>query len=237
MKTSSAQASSPGRIATPILAEVVQKYGPPLCGCAIRFPHTHLHHPRTAKKSFSSLRKGLRPSECRRPPAHAKRFLKLTDAELLRIGFSRPENAVHAAARRISFAPLFRLGISRSADDARAKCSQHKGIGKWTADIYLLSACAAGHLATAIWHWPPRCRSKAPSPASFAGTPRKMSAPWRPCAPSPPACYGRLSWPGAARTQLQLALSNTHGTHCHARSATADSFRSRTSDPCIPVSY
>jgi len=55
-------------------------------------------------------------------PLTPGRFLKLTDAELLRIGFSRQKTLYNPSARRISGAPLFRSARSaRPADETARK--------------------------------------------------------------------------------------------------------------------
>src|SRR5207248_589950 len=69
-------------------------------------------------------------------------FLKLTDAELLRIGFSRQKTlysrllAESLARRYFNLRDLHEL----QDDSARNMLIAFKGIGRWTADIYLLSA-------------------------------------------------------------------------------------------------
>ena len=90
------------------------------------------------------------------------RFLKLTDAELLRIGFSRQKTlytrllAESLARRHFDLRYLHDL----PDDSAHKMLVAFKGIGRWTADIYLLSALRrpniwpTGDLALPSYHDP-----------------------------------------------------------------------------------
>ena len=65
-------------------------------------------------------------------------FLTLDDAELRRIGFSRQKagyarDLAHALEEGFALEPL----ASLTDDDVRAELIAHRGIGRWTADIYL----------------------------------------------------------------------------------------------------
>ena len=68
-----------------------------------------------------------------------RRFLALDDAALLAIGFSR-QKAGYARGLADAIAGGFDLeGLtSRSDDDVRVSLTSLRGIGPWTADIYLL---------------------------------------------------------------------------------------------------
>ncbi len=75
-------------------------------------------------------------------PLTPDRFRKLTDTKLRRIGFSRQKTAY---GRELAQAILDgRLDLdavgTMDDDEARATLIQIKGIGRWTADIYLLLA-------------------------------------------------------------------------------------------------
>lgn len=176
------------------LAGVLQKYGrPPLW---VREPgfrtlvYIVLEQQvslASAKAAFDRLNGVVRPLT----PA---RFLKLTDAELLRIGFSRQKTLyirllADSLARR-----HFDLRFLHDLDDeaARKMLIAFKGIGRWTADIYLLSALRrpdiwpVGDLALATAVQEVKRLRKRPSPEKL----EKLSQPWRPWR----AVAARLFW-------------------------------------------
>ena len=176
------------------LAEVVQKYGPPpLWVRDPGFPtlvHIILEQQvslASAKAAFDRLNAAVRPLT-------PGRFLKLTDAELLRIGFSRQKTrytrllAESLARRYFDLRELHNL----QDDAARKMLVVFKGIGKWTADIYLLSALRrpdiwpTGDLALATAVQEVKRLRRRPSPEQL----EKMSAPWKPWR----AVAARLFW-------------------------------------------
>ncbi len=176
------------------LAEVVEKYGqPPLWVREPGFPtlvYIILEQQvslASAKAAFDRLNAALRPLSPRG-------FLKLTDAELLRIGFSRQKTlytrllADSLARRHFDLRYLHDL----HDDAARKMLIALKGIGRWTADIYLLSALRrpdiwpTGDLALATAVREVKGLRKRPSPERL----EKMSAPWRPWR----AVAARLFW-------------------------------------------
>jgi len=176
------------------LAEVLQKYGPPpLWVRDPGFPtlvHIILEQQvslASAKAAFDRLNAAVRPLT----PGH---FLKLTDAELLRIGFSRQKTlytrllAESLARRYFDLRELHNL----QDDAARKMLVVFKGIGKWTADIYLLSALRrpdiwpTGDLALATAVQEVKRLRRRPSPEKL----EKMSAPWKPWR----AVAARLFW-------------------------------------------
>jgi DNA-3-methyladenine glycosylase II len=69
-------------------------------------------------------------------------FLRLSDAELLAIGFSRQKSSYcRGLAAALDSDQLDLASLDELDDhDARAALVQLKGIGPWTADIYLLMA-------------------------------------------------------------------------------------------------
>jgi DNA-3-methyladenine glycosylase II len=75
-------------------------------------------------------------------PITPERFLRLSDAELLAIGFSRQKSSYcRGLAAAVESAQLDLAAINELEDhEARASLIQLKGIGPWTADIYLLMA-------------------------------------------------------------------------------------------------
>ena len=69
-----------------------------------------------------------------------KTFLALTDEELLRIGFSRQKRGyARDLAERVVDGRLDLAALETMQDsEARARLMEVKGIGVWTADVYLL---------------------------------------------------------------------------------------------------
>jgi len=176
------------------LAEVVETYGqPPLWVREPGFPtlvYIILEQQvslASAKAAFDRLNASVRPLT-------PKRFLKLTDAELLRIGFSRQKTlytrllADSLARRHFDLRYLHDL----HDDAARKMLIALKGIGRWTADIYLLSALRrpdiwpVGDLALATAVQEVKRFRKRPSPEHL----EKLSQPWRPYR----AVAARLFW-------------------------------------------
>src|SRR5437016_3052419 len=176
------------------LAEVLEKYGPPpLWVREPGFPtlvYIILEQQvslASAKAAFDRLADAVRPLT-------PGRFLKLTDAELLRLGFSRQKTlytrllAESLARRYFDLRDLHDL----QDDAARKMLTAFKGIGKWTADIYLLSALRrpdiwpTGDLALATAVREVKRLRQRPSPERL----EKMSALWRPWR----AVAARLFW-------------------------------------------
>jgi DNA-3-methyladenine glycosylase II len=176
------------------LAEVVQKYGqPPLWVREPGFP-TLVYIILEQQVSLASARAAFERLKAAVNPLTPKHFLKLTDAELLRIGFSRQKTlytrllADSLARRHFDLRYLHDL----HDDAARKMLTAFKGIGTWTADIYLLSALRRpdiwpiGDLALATAVQEVKRLRKRPSPERL----EKMSAPWRPWR----AVAARLFW-------------------------------------------
>jgi DNA-3-methyladenine glycosylase II len=176
------------------LAEVVKKYGsPPLWVREPGFPtlvYIILEQQvslASAKAAFDRLKVAVRPFT-------PSRFLNLTDTELKCIGFSRQKTMyTRLLAESLSRGYFDLRDLHDLQDDAARKMLvAFKGIGKWTADIYLLSALRRPDiwpvgdlaLATAVQEVK-RLRHRA-SPEKL----EKMSAPWRPWR----AVAARLFW-------------------------------------------
>jgi DNA-3-methyladenine glycosylase II len=127
-------------------------------------------------------------------PLTPRGFLKLTDAELLRIGYSRQKTLYTRLLAESLSRRHFDLRYLHELDDdaARKMLTAFKGIGNWTADIYLLSALRrpdiwpVGDLALAVAVQEVKHLGKRPSPEKL----EKMSAPWRPYR----AVAARLFW-------------------------------------------
>ena len=176
------------------LAEVVNKYGaPPLWVREPGFPtlvYIILEQQvslASAKAAFDRLNAAVRPLTPRR-------FLKLTDDELLRIGFSRQKTLyTRLLAESLSHRHFDLRYLHELQDDsARKMLTTFKGIGNWTADIYLLSALRrpdiwpVGDLALATGVQEVKRLRQRPSPEEL----EKMSAPWKPWR----AVAARLFW-------------------------------------------
>jgi len=141
----------------------------------------------SAKAAFDRLNAVVKPLT----PAG---FLKLNDAELLRIGFSRQKTlytrqlAESLARRHFDLRCLHDL----PDDSAHKMLVAFKGIGRWTADIYLLSALRRpdiwpiGDLALATAVQEVKRLRRRPSPEKLEA----LSEPWRPWR----AVAARLFW-------------------------------------------
>jgi DNA-3-methyladenine glycosylase II len=175
------------------LAEVVQNYGrPPLWVREPGFP-TLVYIILEQQVSLASARAAferLKTTTTLTP----KRFLKLTDAELLRIGFSRQKTLYTRLLAESLVRRHFDLRYLHELHDdaARKMLIAFKGIGRWTADIYLLSALRrpdiwpTGDLALATAVQEVKRLRKHPSPEKL----EKLSQPWRPWR----AVAARLFW-------------------------------------------
>jgi DNA-3-methyladenine glycosylase II len=176
------------------LAEVVEKYGPPpLWVREPGFPtlvYIILEQQvslASAKAAFDRLNAAVRPLT-------PGRFLKLTDTELLRIGFSRQKTLYTRLLAESLSRRYFDLRDLHGLEDdtARKMLVAFKGIGKWTADIYLLSALRrpdiwpTGDLALSTAVQEVKRLRQRPSPERL----EKLSAPWRPWR----AVAARLFW-------------------------------------------
>lgn len=176
------------------LAEIVKKYGrPPLWVREPGFP-TLVYIILEQQVSLASARAAFERLKASAKPLTPKRFLKLTNGELLRIGFSRQKTlytrllAESLVRRHFDLRYLHHL----HDDAARKMLVAFKGIGRWTADIYLLSALRrpdiwpTGDLALATAVQEVKQLRKRPSPEKLEA----LSAPWRPWR----AVAARLFW-------------------------------------------
>ncbi|OLC98509.1 MAG: DNA-3-methyladenine glycosylase 2 family protein [Acidobacteria bacterium] len=176
------------------LARVVKTYGvPPLWVREPGFP-TLVYIILEQQVSLASARAAFERLKAATKPLTPRRFLKLTDAELLRIGFSRQKTlytrllAESLARRHFDLRYLHEL----HDDAARKMLIAFKGIGRWTADIYLLSALRrpdiwpTGDLALATAVQEVKRLRKRPSPEKLEA----ISTPWKPWR----AVAARLFW-------------------------------------------
>lgn len=111
-------------------------------------------------------------------------FLRLDDRTLKRIGFSRQKTEYGRLLARSIVEGRFDLAALSSMDDAtvRAELMKLKGIGAWTADIYLLMALRRsdiwprGDLALVKALRQVKRLARFPTPEKFDA----VGAPWRP---------------------------------------------------------
>jgi DNA-3-methyladenine glycosylase II len=126
----------------PRLARLLADYGPPpLWARDPGFP-TLVHIILEQQVSLASARAAYDKLVAIASPLTPGRFLELDDAELKRAGFSRQkarygrELAAAIASGRLDLDRINTL----DDESARDALTRVKGIGKWTADIYLLLA-------------------------------------------------------------------------------------------------
>lgn len=191
------------------LAEVVKTYGqPPLWVREPGFP-TLVYIILEQQVSLASARAAFERLKAAVKPLTPKGFLRLNNAELLRIGFSRQKTLYTRLLAQSLARRHFDLRYLRDLpDDAAHKMLvTFKGIGRWTADIYLLSALRrpdiwpTGDLALATAVQEVKRLRKRPSPEKL----EKLSVPWRPWR----AVAARLFWHAylSKRGQKSTAVS------------------------------
>jgi len=166
------------------LAGVIKMYGPPpLWVREPGFP-TLLYIILEQQVSLASARALYNRVRETVKPLTPRRFLKLSETRLRDLGFSRQKSlyarllAEAIQGRKLALHKLHEL----EDHHARAKLTELKGIGVWTADIYLMSALRrpdiwpVGDLALAIAVQEVKKLRKRPSPEKLEA----MSKPWRP---------------------------------------------------------
>jgi len=144
--------------------------------------------------SLASARSAFEKLEAMASPLTPRRFLRLGDRQLKRAGFSRQKMLYcRELARSIR---TRRLDLDRfdamTDEEVHARLTRVKGIGPWTADIYLLMALRrpdtwpAGDLALARAFQKIRGLRRSPTPAQLDA----WSHAWRPWR----AVAARLLW-------------------------------------------
>src|SRR5215211_8373232 len=141
-----------------MLAGILATYGePPLWRRATGFP-TLVHIILEQQVSLKSAKSMLRRLEAAIQPFTPSRFLELGDTYLRSLGVTRQKSAylldlsTSIVNGALSFAKLAQM----SDDEARVVLTRVKGIGLWSADVYLLMAMRradiwpAGDLALAV---------------------------------------------------------------------------------------
>ena len=124
------------------LAEVIEKYGPPPLWEREQGFQTLVNIILEQQVSLASAHAAFNKLAANVEPLTPRNFLKLSDEELKKIGFSRQKTTY---TRALSYALLENSldlhGLNTLDDEeARERLMKIKGIGPWTADIYLLMA-------------------------------------------------------------------------------------------------
>ena len=176
------------------LARVIEAYGaPPLWVREPGFPSL-VYIILEQQVSLASARAAFQRLRAAASPLTPTRFLKLSDTQLKQIGFSRQKTlytrllAESLVKRHLDLNDLHDL----SDDAARKFLIALKGIGTWTADIYLLSALRRpdiwpiGDLALAVTVQEVKRLRSRPSPERL----ESLSQLWRPYR----AVAARLFW-------------------------------------------
>jgi DNA-3-methyladenine glycosylase II len=178
----------------PDLAAVIKTYGlPPLWTREPGFP-TLVYIILEQQVSLASARALYQRLQEAVKPFTPGRFLKLSESEMRRLGFSRQKSHYTRLLAEAIHRKQFALHKLHEVEDAlaREQLMALKGIGNWTADIYLLSALRRpdiwpiGDLALATAVQEVKRLRKRPSPEKL----EKMSTPWRPWR----AVAARLFW-------------------------------------------
>ena len=167
-----------------MLAGIYAVHGdPPLWRRATGFP-TLVHIILEQQVSLKSAKAMLLRLEASIQPFTPARFLELGDSYLRGLGVTRQKSAylLHLASSiesgELSFKRLARLGDI----EARMMLTRIKGIGSWSADVYLLMAMRradiwpAGDLALAVAMQELKGLAKRPGPEEL----EQLAEPWRP---------------------------------------------------------
>ena len=126
----------------PAFAKILKTLGPPpLWARKAGFP-TLIHIILEQQVSLASARAAMNRLSAAAVPLTPQRFLELGDAELKRIGFSRQKTIYGRDLAQSILEGKLDLRALGKMDDAavRSELLKIKGIGLWTADIYLLMA-------------------------------------------------------------------------------------------------
>ena len=176
------------------LARIVSQYGlPPLRLRSQGFP-TLIHIILEQQVSLASAKAAYKRLKKRLTTITPSKFLKLSDDDLKQIGFSRQKtHYTRELASALKIGSLDLSGLNKLTDqNARQDLMQIKGIGPWTADIYLIVALGRpdiwpnGDLALAAAIEQLYGLSKRPSSKQM----HRMSQKWRPWR----AVAARLLW-------------------------------------------
>jgi len=124
----------------PDLAAVVDTYGPPPLWAREPGFHTLIHIILEQQVSLASAKAAYDRLVAATGRLVPERFLTLSDAELKTVGFSRQKAAYGRGLAQAILDGRLDLPRLETLEDAHAKAEliAIKGIGAWTADIYLL---------------------------------------------------------------------------------------------------
>ncbi len=142
----------------PMLARILKDFGPPPMWSRRPGFSTLLHIILEQQVSLASARAAFDRLRAAASPLTPARFLEFDDAQLKAIGFSRQKTAYGRHLAQSILDGHFKLAALKKMDDAtaRAELLKLKGVGPWTADIYLLMALRrpdvwpSGDLALAV---------------------------------------------------------------------------------------
>jgi DNA-3-methyladenine glycosylase II len=159
----------------PDLARVVERFGPPPLWDRPPGFATLLHIVLEQQVSLASALAAFRRLEAAADPLTPERFLDLSDAQLLAIGFSRQKARYGRALARALADGSLDLDRLIDADDeeVRRALEAIPGIGPWTSTIYLLMALGrpdvwpAGDIALAAAVGQAKGLSRRPTPAEM----------------------------------------------------------------------
>jgi DNA-3-methyladenine glycosylase II len=178
----------------PALAGILEELGPPPLWARPRGFPTLLRIILEQQVSLASAKAAFEKLLAIASPLTPESFLRLDDAALKAAGFSRQKASYgRYLARDISSGNLDLRELSNVDDaEARSRLIRVKGIGTWTADIYLLMALRrpdvwpAGDLALAVAARQVLGLSSNPGPDRLA----RIGARWKPWR----AVAARLLW-------------------------------------------
>jgi DNA-3-methyladenine glycosylase II len=175
-------------------AKIASTYGPPPLWEREQGFHTLIHIILEQQVSLASAKAAYNRLEEAVNPLTPKNFLGLTDKELKQIGFSRQKTQYgRELANAIIDRSLDLSGLGKLEDqEAKEQLMKVKGIGPWTADIYLLMALGRpdiwpkGDLALEVAIQGVKGWLRRPTPEEAS----KMSDEWQPWR----AVAARLLW-------------------------------------------
>ena len=168
----------------PDLAVVVATHGPPPLWAREPEFHTLIHIILEQQVSLASAKAAYDRLLAATGRLIPERFLTLRDDELKAIGFSRQKSTYGRALAEAILDGRLDLALIETLDDtdAKARLTAIKGIGSWTADIYLLMVLRrpdtwpSGDLALAVAVQRVKRLRKRPTPERL----EKFGEAWRP---------------------------------------------------------
>jgi DNA-3-methyladenine glycosylase II len=122
------------------LARIVSTFGPPPLWERAQGFHSLIHIILEQQVSLASAQAAYTRLEKAINPLSPRNFLGLTDEELKQIGFSRQKTRYGRELANAILDGSLRLSEMAEMEDgeARERLMNVKGIGPWTADIYLM---------------------------------------------------------------------------------------------------